>query len=42
VREIASLDGDVSSMVPPQVEKALKLKLSGMSDRQIPPNALRD
>jgi pantetheine-phosphate adenylyltransferase len=42
VREIASLDGDVSSMVPPQVEKALKLKLSSMSDRQIPPNALRD
>jgi len=42
VREIASLDGDVSSMVPPHVEKALKLKLSGMSDRQIPPNALRD
>ncbi|NCP15422.1 pantetheine-phosphate adenylyltransferase [bacterium] len=42
VREIASLDGDVSSMVPPQVEKALKLKLSAMSDRQILPNALRD
>jgi pantetheine-phosphate adenylyltransferase len=42
VREIASLDGDVSSMVPSHVEKALKLKLGGMSDRQIPPNALRD
>ncbi|MDO9347738.1 MAG: pantetheine-phosphate adenylyltransferase, partial [Anaerolineales bacterium] len=42
VREIASLDGDVSSMVPPQVEKALKVKLSGKSDRQVPPNALRD
>jgi len=42
VREIASLDGDVSSMVPPQVEAALKLKLSGLSDRQNLPNALRD
>ncbi len=42
VREIASLDGDVSSMVPPHVEKALKLKLSGISDRQLLPNALRD
>ncbi|MBA4379148.1 MAG: pantetheine-phosphate adenylyltransferase [Anaerolinea sp.] len=42
VREIASLDGDVSSMVPPQVEKALKLKLTGMNGRHVPPNALRD
>jgi pantetheine-phosphate adenylyltransferase len=42
VREIASLDGDVSSMVPPHVEKALKVKLSGMSERQNTPNALRD
>ncbi len=42
VREIASLEGDVSSMVPPQVEKALKIKLSGRNDRQVPPNALRD
>lgn len=42
VREIASLEGDVSSMVPPQVEKALKLKLTGMSGRRVPPNALRD
>lgn len=42
VREIASLDGDVSSMVPPQVEKALKLKLTDMSGRHVPPNALRD
>ncbi len=42
VREIAMLDGDVSSMVPPHVEAALKRKLSGMTDRQFPPNALRD
>ncbi len=42
VREIASLDGDVSSMVPPHVENALKLKLNGKGDRQTPPNALRD
>ena len=41
VREIASLGGDVSSMVPPFVEKALKTKLSKIDDRNIP-NALRD
>jgi pantetheine-phosphate adenylyltransferase len=28
VKEIASLKGDVSTMVPPHVEKALKLKIS--------------
>ncbi len=42
VREIAMLNGDVSSMVPSYVEAALKNKLGDMSDRQIPPNALRD
>jgi pantetheine-phosphate adenylyltransferase len=42
VREIASLDGDVSSMVPPFVETALKKKVHGMSDSQRPANALRD
>lgn len=42
VREIASLDGDVSSMVPPHVKTALKAKLHGMSDSQRPANALRD
>jgi pantetheine-phosphate adenylyltransferase len=42
VREIAMLDGDVSSMVPPHVDKALKGKLNEMADRQSPPNALRD
>jgi len=42
VREIASLGGDVSSMVPPHVEAALKKKLSTLSDQTLPPNALRD
>lgn len=41
VREIASLGGDVSSMVPPYVEEALKKKISAMEDQDIP-NALRD
>jgi pantetheine-phosphate adenylyltransferase len=41
VREIASLGGDVSSMVPPFVWKALKRKLKGMGDQDVP-NALRD
>ena len=42
VREIASLGGDVSSMVPPHVEAALEGKVSEISDSQLPPNALRD
>ena len=42
VREIAILGGDVSSMVPPYVEKVLKQKLVGMAEHQSPPNALRD
>jgi pantetheine-phosphate adenylyltransferase len=42
VREIAMLDGDVSSMVPPHVEAALKRHLNAQTDRQSPPNALRD
>lgn len=41
VREIASLGGDVSSMVPPHVEKALAQKLSSMGDQHLP-NAIRD
>ena len=41
VREIASLGGDVSSMVPPYVEEALKKTLVDMEDKDIP-NALRD
>ena len=42
VREIAMLNGDVSSMVPPHVEKALKDKADGLGDGHSPPNALRD
>ena len=41
VREIASLGGDISSMVPPFVEKALKSKLKSMGDQDFM-NALRD
>ena len=41
VREIASLGGDVSSMVPPFVEEALKKTIIDMEDKDIP-NALRD
>lgn len=42
VREIATLDGDVSSMVPPHVEKALRSKVTTLGDQHSPPNALRD
>jgi pantetheine-phosphate adenylyltransferase len=42
VREIAMLNGDISSMVPPHVEAALKRKVAQMSDSQMPANALRD
>ena len=42
VREIAMLGGDISSMVPSHVEAALKHKVLGMSDSQLPANALRD
>lgn len=42
VREIAMLDGDTSSMVPPHVEAALKLKVEGMNESQRPANSLRD
>jgi pantetheine-phosphate adenylyltransferase len=41
VREIALLNGDVSSMVPSYVEEALKAKVLNMGE-QSPPNALRD
>ncbi len=41
VREIALLNGDVSSMVPPHVEKALKEKVAGMGEQSLP-NTLRD
>lgn len=41
VREIAMLNGDISSMVPPHVEKALREKVISLGE-QSPPNALRD
>lgn len=34
VREIASLGGDISSMVPPHVEKALRRRFSELSETQ--------
>jgi pantetheine-phosphate adenylyltransferase len=44
VREIASLDGDVSGMVPPHVEEALKLEFARREDgkSEFGTNALRD
>jgi pantetheine-phosphate adenylyltransferase len=44
VREIASLGGDVSSMVPPHVEAALKerFKELGPSQQVVPTTSLRD
>ena len=42
VREIATLGGDVSSMVPPYVYKALRAKVTTLGDQHSPPNALRD
>jgi pantetheine-phosphate adenylyltransferase len=42
VKEIAMLNGDISSMVPPHVEKAFKEKVNGMDDERSFPNALRD
>ncbi len=42
VREIAMLNGDVSSMVPPHVHTALRRKLNEMTEQHVPPNALRD
>jgi len=44
VREIASLGGDVSSMVPPHVEAALKTRFSELGDGQqlVPTTSMRD
>lgn len=44
VREIASLGGDTSSMVPPHVEAALKQRLTELNDSHmiIPTTSLRD
>ena len=41
VREIATLNGNVSSMVPPYVEHALKEKVAQLGEQSLP-NALRD
>jgi pantetheine-phosphate adenylyltransferase len=41
VREIASLGGDVSSMVPPYVNEALKTKIKGLSDQQVRPFGIK-
>jgi pantetheine-phosphate adenylyltransferase len=41
VREIASLGGDVSSMVPPYVNEALKNKLKDLSDQQVRPFGIK-
>ena len=42
VREIAMLNGDVSSMVPSHVEKAFKDKVAELDEQQSFPNSLRD
>ncbi len=44
VREIASLNGDISSMVPPHVEKALKQRFKELGEGQqvVPTTSLRD
>ena len=44
VREIASLGGDVSSMVPPHVEAALKERFTELGDGQqiVPTTSMRD
>lgn len=42
VKEIAMLNGDVSSMVPPHVEKAFKEKGTESDDQNTFPNSLRD
>lgn len=44
VREIAALGGNVSSMVPPHVERALKLRFTELGEHQqvVPPTSMRD
>ena len=42
VKEIASLGGDVSSMVPEHLNEALKSKVMSLGDGHTLPNALRD
>jgi pantetheine-phosphate adenylyltransferase len=42
IREIASFGGDVSSMVPPEVNEALQKRLANDLDRYSAPVSLRD
>ena len=44
VREIAALEGDVSSMVPPHVDKALSTRFHELGEEQdlVPSTSLRD
>ena len=42
VREIAMLNGDISSMVPPFVERAFREKVALLDDSNPIPNSLRD
>ena len=42
VKEIASLGGDVSSMVPADVNEAVKKKVVSLGDGRYLPNVLRD
>lgn len=42
VREIASLGGELSSMVPPQVAHALRKRYQELGDSHMPPTSLRD
>jgi pantetheine-phosphate adenylyltransferase len=42
VREIASLGGDVRSMVPPHVERALTLRFQELGDGHLTNTSLRD
>lgn len=41
VREIASLGGDVSSMVPPHVYSALRVKVKDLGDQQVHPFGIK-
>jgi pantetheine-phosphate adenylyltransferase len=41
VREISSLGGDVSSMVPPHVNEALKAKAAGQVESQVRPFGIK-
>jgi pantetheine-phosphate adenylyltransferase len=42
VREIATLEGDISSMVPPHVEAALKQRVRDIDEHHRPAYAARD